>query len=34
MDNVYLVEWLARERGNKARARAAREALASALHSG
>jgi hypothetical protein len=29
--NVYLVEWLARERGNEVRARAAREALAHAL---
>lgn len=29
--NVYLVEWLARERGNEVWARAAREALAHAL---
>jgi hypothetical protein len=34
MDNVYLAEWLARERGNAGRARAATDALAYALRPG
>jgi hypothetical protein len=34
MDNVSPTEWLARARGNEARARTAREALASALRPG
>jgi hypothetical protein len=34
MDHVQLMEWLARARGNEARAWAAREALASAPRPG